>query len=67
LDITPYETKKQLIDSSLVDRRNHIAHGDTLDIGVADYVLLHDEVMGLLEEFRNQVQNAAATDQFLNK
>lgn len=65
LDITPYETKKQLIDSSLVDRRNHIAHGDTLDIGVADYVLLHDEVMSLLEEFRNQVQNAAVTDQFL--
>jgi len=67
LDISPYETKCKLIDESLVDRRNHIAHGEPLDIGVKDYVILHNEVMALLEEFRNQIQNAAATDKFLKK
>lgn len=65
LDISPYETKSKLIDESLVDRRNHIAHGEPLDIGVKEYLELHDEVMGLLEDFRNQIQNAAATDRFL--
>lgn len=64
LDISPYETKYRLIDSSLVDRRNRIAHGDALDIGVDDYLALHDEVMALIDTFRNQLQNAAALDGF---
>jgi MAE_28990/MAE_18760-like HEPN len=67
LDISPYETKKNFIDESLVNKRNHIAHGEQLDIGVDDYLLLHDEVMALLEDFRNQIQNAAATNHFLKK
>lgn len=67
LDFSPYETKSNFIDASLLDRRNHIAHGEPLDIDVRDYVALHDEVMTLLEDFRNQIQNAAATDRFLTK
>lgn len=67
LDIAPYETKSKLIDESLVDRRNHIAHGESLDIGVKEYLALHDDVMGLLDDFRNQIENAAATDRFLKK
>jgi hypothetical protein len=63
--MTPYETKCRLIDSSLVDRRNRIAHGDALDISVEDYLALHDEVMILIDTFRNQLQNAAALDEFL--
>jgi hypothetical protein len=65
LDMSPYETKSHLIDSSLVDRRNHIAHGDELDIDINDYLELHDEVMVLIDTFRNQLQNAAATNAFL--
>lgn len=65
LDVSPFETKSQLIDNRLVDRRNHIAHGEPLDIGVAEYIQLHDEVIALMDEFRNQVQNAVATDQYL--
>lgn len=65
LEWSPYETKCQLIDSSLVNRRNHIAHGDSLDIGISDYLVLHDEVMWLLDTFRNQLENAAITDGFM--
>lgn len=65
LDNVPYETKKNFIDLSLVDRRNHIAHGSNLDIDKDDYFALHDEVILLLEEFRKQIQNAASTKQFL--
>lgn len=64
LDMMPYETKCRLIDSSLVDRRNRIAHGEALDIGINDYLELYDEVMTLIDTFRNQLQNAATLDEF---
>lgn len=65
LSMSHYETKSQLIDSSLVSRRNHIAHGSALDINLDEYLQLHDDVMSLIDEFRNQLQNAVATDAFL--
>lgn len=65
LDMAPYETKCHFIDSSLVGRRNHIAHGDLLDIDVDEYLELHDEVMVLIDTFRNQLQNAAVSDGFM--
>jgi MAE_28990/MAE_18760-like HEPN len=65
VNIEYYKTKNNLIDKSLVDRRNHIAHGDYLDINVNDYLALHEEVIAMIEEFRNQLENAVATDLFL--
>lgn len=67
LDNTPFEKEeeKETIDNKLVNRRNHIAHGETLEISMNDYFKLHTDVMILIEEFRNQVQNAAATSRFL--
>jgi len=65
LDMAPYETRCHLIDSSLVERRNHIAHGEWLDIDINDYLLLHDDVINLIDTFRNQLQNAAITDGFM--
>jgi hypothetical protein len=67
LEMAPYETKCHLIDSSLLDRRNHIAHGDVLDIGLEDYLELHDEVMFLIDTFRTQLQNAAVTNAFMRR
>ena len=65
LEMAPYETKCHFIDTSLVERRNRIAHGDGLDITVVDYLAIHGEVMTLLDTFRNQIQNAALTDGFI--
>lgn len=65
LDKTEYVTKKMLIDEKLVNRRNHIAHGEPLDISVDDYLLLHEEVHALLDTFRTQVQNACVYKTFL--
>lgn len=64
LDMTPYELKCHLIDSSLVDRRNRIAHGESLDIDIEGYLALHGDVMTLIDTFRNQLQNAAVLDEF---
>lgn len=65
LDEAEYTTKKYLIDEKLVNRRNHIAHGEPLDISVNDYFTLHDEVQGLLDKFRTQVQNACVNKTFM--
>jgi MAE_28990/MAE_18760-like HEPN len=60
-----YLTKKQLIDSSLVNRRNQIVHGENLGINFSDYLELHSNIIGLLDLFRNEIQNAAVTNHFL--
>jgi hypothetical protein len=61
----PYEIKKQLIDSKLLNQRNHIAHGNELNIEKNEFLELYDEIFNMMDEFRNQVQNAAATDNYL--
>lgn len=61
---TPYATKFNLIDSSLVERRNKIAHGEYLDLTSGDFGPLVDEVLGLLRWFKNDLMNAAVTEAY---
>ncbi|KQN09693.1 hypothetical protein ASE85_01715 [Sphingobium sp. Leaf26] len=61
---TPYETKFNLIDSSLVGRRNKIAHGEFLDLKSGDFGPLVEEVLDLIRLFKNDLLNAAATEAY---
>lgn len=65
LDKSCFETKSHFIDQSLVDRRNHIAHGEALSVTSEDYLILHDEVIAMMDAFRTLVQNAAINEEFL--
>lgn len=65
LDETPYSTKKLIIDNRRLHRRNSIAHGEHLHIDIDDYLVLHDDVLALLEVFRNQLQNSCVGKQFM--
>lgn len=62
LDIStmPYETKFNLIDESLVRRRNRVAHGEYLDLPAADFVLLADEVLQMMRHYKTDIENAAS-------
>lgn len=64
LDFTPFATKTQVIDESLLASRNTIAHGEYLLVTEERYEEIRQQVLEMMEEFRNQIQNAAVLKQF---
>lgn len=64
LDFTPFETKANLIDETLLRSRNTVAHGEYLLITPDRYERLSRDVLVMMENFRTQVQNAAALQRF---
>jgi hypothetical protein len=62
LDDKEYSLKQQLLDQKLLQKRNLIAHGQQAEIDLDDYSDLHDEILRLLDMFRNDVENAAARE-----
>lgn len=65
LDATKFSTRLPFIDSSLVNPRNHVAHGEALNISYDEYEILHEDVMTLINAFRNEVENSAVTKAYL--
>jgi hypothetical protein len=60
LDPAAYETKANLIDESLLKRRNTIAHGEYVDVAKKDWANLADEVLAVLRQFKTDIENASA-------
>jgi hypothetical protein len=65
LDYSLYETKEKLLGEKLVKARHEIAHGKYLPYEEKDYILIHDEVIALMEDFRTQIDNAVSLKKFL--
>lgn len=59
-----YLTKRQLLDQKLIANRNVVAHGGRLSIEAEDYALVHEEVIDLALQFRNDVENAAVGGEY---
>ncbi|WP_089273763.1 MAE_28990/MAE_18760 family HEPN-like nuclease [Puniceibacterium sediminis] len=62
IDTTPYETRFHLIDSSLVERRNKVAHGEFLDIEGGDFSTLVDDILILMRLYKTDIENAASQE-----
>jgi hypothetical protein len=60
IDVAPYETKFNLIDESLLNRRNRIAHGEYLNLDENDYFKLSDEIIGLIRRYKTDIENSLA-------
>lgn len=65
IDPAPYSTRFNLIDRSLLDTRNSIAHGDYLVIDPARFESLSDDVLDLLRWFKTDIENAVVNRAFL--
>ncbi len=64
IDTSPYETKFHLIDTSLVEKRNKVAHGEFLDIKGSDFSSLADDILGLMRLYKTDIENAASLENY---
>jgi len=62
--VDQYETKFKLIDESLVNRRNSIAHGEYLDLNPAQFIGLVEEVLMLMRWYKTDLENAASQESY---
>jgi len=62
LDIESYSTKFNLIDESLVNRRNKVAHGEYMDLGGKEFGELANEILQLMRDYKTDLLNAASTE-----
>ncbi|AFZ03241.1 MAE_28990/MAE_18760 family HEPN-like nuclease [Calothrix sp. PCC 6303] len=65
LDYSFYQTKEVIINEQLLKRRNGIAHGEYLSLDREEYQQLHNEILGMMENFRTQVENNAIQKLYL--
>lgn len=59
-----YESKFKLIDESLLKRRNHIAHGDYLDLDCDDWNNLADEIITILRMLKTDLENSCSLEKY---
>ena len=52
------------IDAGLVGKRNNIAHGELQDVDEEEMETIKTEVVGLIDIFKNEVENAATLETF---
>lgn len=59
-----YESRYNLIDESLLNRRNHIAHGEYLDVDSEGFRALADEILFLLRSYKTDIENAVSLEKY---
>jgi hypothetical protein len=65
LDYSPYAVHEKTVIERIREDRNGIAHGKYLSVKPDDYKRLHDRIMELMNEFKNQIIDAVRDDRFL--
>lgn len=66
IDPNPYSTRFTLIDKTLLESRNNIAHGEYLTIDRPRFESLTTEILEMLRWFKTDIENAAVNKSFLN-
>ena len=65
IDYSPFETKEKFIDSRLLGRRNHIAHGQKLGINIIEYDEMRKTLIEMMTNFKTQIENCAINKEYL--
>ncbi len=65
VDSTQYSTRFTLIDKSLLETRNRIAHGEYLVMDAARFESLVAEILEVLRWFKTDIENAVVQKAFL--
>lgn len=64
IDFSIYSTKSPLIDTQLLKTRNEIAHGEDSVFDRDEYLELHRDIIGMLDIFCTDIENAAIQKKF---
>jgi hypothetical protein len=67
LDYSVFEPEQKLIDDKLLNRRNTIAHGESLphlSLDRDEYNEIHQKVLFMMENFRTQIENSATLETY---
>ena len=59
-----YKLHEKQIDESLLNRRNAIAHGEYLDITPELFLDLYQDILGLIQQFKSDLQNLCVTESY---
>lgn len=54
-----YETKEKLIDQTLVENRNNVAHGQITSFDKTEFLNLYNEIQSMIDFFKEQIVNSA--------
>ncbi|GAA0626340.1 MAE_28990/MAE_18760 family HEPN-like nuclease [Thalassospira tepidiphila] len=65
VQLTFYQPYYNLIDESLLSKRNKIAHGETLNIEGKDWEKLSDEVIKLMRKYKTDIENNATLKDYI--
>lgn len=65
LDFDGFKVRSNFIDVNMVNRRNHVAHGEYLEVTLDEYLEFHDEVIALIVMFKSEIENAIVLKRYL--
>ncbi len=65
IDTSPYETRFNLIDESLVNLRNKVAHGEYLRLGGREFGKLVDDILETMDWYKTDLMNSAAQEKYM--
>jgi len=65
VETTNYETRFNLIDESLVNLRNKVAHGEYLRLGGREFGELVDEILEIMGWYKTDLMNAAVQEKYM--
>ncbi len=65
LDYSHYATKEKLIDEKLLNSRNNIAHGNYLLVDEREYLELNEQIIGMMNLLRNQIDNSSVLKEYI--
>ena len=64
IDYNLFATKEYLLDARLVNKRNHVAHGEELFIDEIEFIDMIDETLNLITIFKNEIENSAVLEAY---
>ncbi len=65
LDYTPFETREKFMDSSLLGKRNFVAHGEAMDVDPGEYEEMRVGVISMMTNLKTQIENSAIQKSYM--